>query len=155
MSTVPHGPLSTYAPDLFAGKTVLVTGGGRGIGRLTALAFARLGADVSIAARNAENLAKTHAEIEGFGRRCVSNATDIRDVDSVEASISVADTFFITSALLFGPGPATVVIAVDSLVLSWRKAARCSGRCSRQSFRSWPVNFDLARKEIVRRSYRL
>jgi putative nucleotidyltransferase with HDIG domain len=43
------------------------------------------------------------------------------NVDSVGASISVADTFFITSALLFGPGPATVAIAVDSLILSWRK----------------------------------
>ena len=94
MSAVPKGPLSTYAPDLYVGKTVLVTGGGRGIGRLTALAFARLGADVSIAARNAENLAKTHAEIEGFGRRCVSNTTDIRDVESVEAMVAATVNAF-------------------------------------------------------------
>jgi putative nucleotidyltransferase with HDIG domain len=43
------------------------------------------------------------------------------NVDSVGASISVADTFFITSALLFGPGQATVAVAVDCMILSWRK----------------------------------
>ena len=36
-------------------------------------------------------------------------------IASVEASISVADTFFITSALLFGPGPATVALAARQL----------------------------------------
>ena len=40
---------------------------------------------------------------------------------SVNASISVADTFFITPALLFGPAPATLAIAADSLMLSWRR----------------------------------
>jgi putative nucleotidyltransferase with HDIG domain len=40
---------------------------------------------------------------------------------SVEASISVADTFFISSALLFGPGPAAVAIAIDSFVICWRR----------------------------------
>ena len=84
----PGGPLSTYAPSLFAGKAVLVTGGGRGIGRLTALAFARLGADVSIAARNAENLDKTLDEIRSCARRCISTVTDIRSVESVEAMVA-------------------------------------------------------------------
>src|SRR5665213_2846299 len=43
------------------------------------------------------------------------------NVASVEASISVADTFFIAAAMLFGPAPATAAIAIDSLVLSLRK----------------------------------
>jgi len=56
-----------------------------------------------------------------FGLLAVAIGRFTINIDSVEASISVADTFFITSALLFGPGPATVTIAVDSLILSWRK----------------------------------
>src|SRR5579872_898753 len=42
-------------------------------------------------------------------------------IATVEASISVADTFFIAAAILFGPAPATAAIALDSLVLSSRK----------------------------------
>jgi putative nucleotidyltransferase with HDIG domain len=40
-------------------------------------------------------------------------------VPGINARFSVSDTFFITSALLFGPGPATVTIAVDSLAMSY------------------------------------
>jgi putative nucleotidyltransferase with HDIG domain len=42
-------------------------------------------------------------------------------IASVEASISVADTFFIAAAMLYGPAAATAAIALDSLVLSMRK----------------------------------
>ena len=38
----------------------------------------------------------------------------------VDAHISVSDTFFITSSVLFGPAPATVVMALDSLAIGWR-----------------------------------
>jgi putative nucleotidyltransferase with HDIG domain len=43
------------------------------------------------------------------------------NVSAINASISVADTFLIASTLLFGPAPATVALALDTLVLSWRK----------------------------------
>ena len=42
-------------------------------------------------------------------------------IATTEASISIADTFFISSALLFGPEAATVAIAADSCIFSWRK----------------------------------
>ena len=42
-------------------------------------------------------------------------------IASVEASVSVADTFLIAATLLYGPAPATVALAVDTFVLSWRK----------------------------------
>jgi NAD(P)-dependent dehydrogenase (short-subunit alcohol dehydrogenase family) len=78
-------PLSTFAPGLFAGQVVLVTGGGRGIGRRTALAFARLGADVVIAARDAARLDRTRAEIEAIGASCLAVPMSIRDLDQVDA----------------------------------------------------------------------
>jgi putative nucleotidyltransferase with HDIG domain len=43
------------------------------------------------------------------------------DFAAVSATISVNDTFFITTAVLFGPGPATIAIAADSFVVSLRK----------------------------------
>jgi putative nucleotidyltransferase with HDIG domain len=42
-------------------------------------------------------------------------------IPGVEAQISVSDTFYLTLALLFGPAPATVAIAVDSAIISWRR----------------------------------
>jgi putative nucleotidyltransferase with HDIG domain len=42
-------------------------------------------------------------------------------VPGVPANLSISDTFFITSALLFGPAPATVTIALDSLIISWNR----------------------------------
>ena len=81
-------PLSTFAPDLLANRVALITGGGRGIGRITALAMARLGADVVIAARNADNLGRTASEIGEMGRRCIKMVTDIRDTVAVDAMVT-------------------------------------------------------------------
>ena len=55
--------VNVFAENLFKDKSVLITGGGRGIGKEIALSFARLGADVAIASRNKENLEATKKEI--------------------------------------------------------------------------------------------
>jgi len=83
-------PIDVFADNLFEGQTVLVTGGGRGIGREVALAFARLGADCVIAGRNPENLNPTAQEIEALGRKCMAVPTNIRDLDSVDALVNGA-----------------------------------------------------------------
>lgn len=87
-ATTPADPIGTFAPGVFDGRIAVVTGGGRGIGRATAIGFARLGADVVIAGRDAESLAATKADIEAFGKRCLSVPTDIRDIESVENLIN-------------------------------------------------------------------
>jgi NAD(P)-dependent dehydrogenase (short-subunit alcohol dehydrogenase family) len=76
---------SMFAPELFAGRVALVTGGGTGIGRATALAFAHLGADVVLAGRRSEPLHEVAAEVEALGRQALAVPTNIREVDQVEA----------------------------------------------------------------------
>jgi peroxisomal trans-2-enoyl-CoA reductase len=77
------GPLDVFAPDLFGGRVALVTGGGTGLGRTTALGFARYGADLVIASRDEAHLAPTADEIRSLGRRCLAQPTNIREVDDV------------------------------------------------------------------------
>ena len=84
------GPLDTYAPGLFKGSVALVTGGGTGIGRHTALAFARLGADVIIASRDADHLDSTAKEIVALGVRCVTQPTNIREPEQIDRLRDVA-----------------------------------------------------------------
>ncbi|MCF8509472.1 MAG: SDR family oxidoreductase [Hyphomonadaceae bacterium] len=85
MSIKTPDPRNSFAPGLFAGRTALVTGGGRGIGAATAIGFAQLGANVIIASRTEAELADTAARIEALGVQCLAVTTNIRDISSVEA----------------------------------------------------------------------
>jgi len=58
-------------------KTALVTGGGRGIGAAIAVAFARQGADVIVAARSVDQLAQTVNAIEATGRKGIAIPADL------------------------------------------------------------------------------
>jgi NAD(P)-dependent dehydrogenase (short-subunit alcohol dehydrogenase family) len=86
-ASAPDDPIATFAPGVFNGRCALITGGGRGIGRATALGFARLGADVAVAGRTEDELRATADEIEREGRRSLVIPTDIREVEAVEAMV--------------------------------------------------------------------
>ena len=78
---------SVFRPDLFKGKTIIVTGGGSGIGRCTAHELVALGANVAILGRTAEKLAEVKAEIEEDGGQVLTQVCDIRDEAMVIAAI--------------------------------------------------------------------
>jgi citronellol/citronellal dehydrogenase len=78
---------SVFRSDAFAGQTVIVTGGGSGIGRCTAHELAALGAQVAIWGRNVEKLEAVQREIVEDGGRCSIHPTDIREEAQVVASI--------------------------------------------------------------------
>src|SRR5258708_40293312 len=61
----------------FRGKAGLVTGGGSGIGRATAIGFAKLGGAIAIADINGENANKVAAEIAGAGRKAIAILCDV------------------------------------------------------------------------------
>ena len=71
--------------DLFAipGTAAIVTGAGRGLGAATAVALAEAGADVLISARTPEQLDEVAARVRATGRRCVTVAADLSDLDAV------------------------------------------------------------------------
>ncbi|HLZ07839.1 MAG TPA: SDR family oxidoreductase [Chloroflexota bacterium] len=73
-----------------AGKTVLVTGGSRGIGRAIALAFADEGANLAICARGEEQLNRAADEIRALGVKVYARATDVCDRAAVDAFVAEA-----------------------------------------------------------------
>lgn len=67
-----------------SGKVAIVTGASRGIGRSIALALARAGADVALAARKPEDLERCASEVSATGRRGVAIPTNVRRMEELE-----------------------------------------------------------------------
>ncbi|HKA53149.1 MAG TPA: SDR family oxidoreductase, partial [Candidatus Binatia bacterium] len=70
------------------GKVAIMTGAGRGLGRVMALALAEAGADVVAAARTRAQIEETAALVRAKGRRCPAVQTDVTDSASVNALVA-------------------------------------------------------------------
>src|SRR5438552_15640052 len=74
-------------PGLLDGNTALVTGGGGGIGRAAALAFARGGARLAVADYAAENAAETVAQINAGGGQAITLTGDVTGAEHVKSML--------------------------------------------------------------------
>ncbi len=79
---------------MLEGKSALITGGGSGIGRATALTFAREGAWVAVADITQEAAQRTVSEIEAAGGQAVAIACDVTEDDQVAAMVAAAVAAF-------------------------------------------------------------
>lgn len=81
--------LDVFRSDVMTGHVALVTGGGTGICRGIAAAYARLGADVCITSRKQDVLDATAAALSAeTGRQILAIAADVRNPDSIAAVVN-------------------------------------------------------------------
>ena len=116
------GPKDCFNPELLAGKLALVTGGGTGIGRATAFALARAGADLILAARQQPPLTETAAAINAeTGRSVEVMPVDIRDLTTVSAlAKQISDRWGQVDILVNNAGGQFPQAAADYSPNGWR-----------------------------------
>lgn len=113
------------APGGNAGRVALVTGGGTGIGRATALELARTGARIAICGRRSEPLERTRAELEAAGAECLAVQVDIREPDQAESLVEqVLERFGRIDVLVNNAGGQFIAPAEEISVNGWRAVHR-------------------------------
>ena len=105
------------ADSSLAGKTALVTGSSRGIGRAIAIALAARGAHVIVTARSLDAAAATAEEIRRAGGKAGTVALDIADERSVEETLAGLLTEHATIPLLVN----NAGITRDNLLMRMKK----------------------------------
>lgn len=73
--------------QVISGKTALITGAGRGIGRATAIAFAKEGINVGLVGRTLESLQKVAEELKSFDVKVAIATADVANNDSINAAV--------------------------------------------------------------------
>ena len=101
-------------------KKAIVTGGGRGLGKATALAFAKEGIDVAITGRTESILKETVSELETFGVKAIYSVFDVGDYDAVKKSIkSIIETLGGIDILVNNAGIAAIGSFNEMEVSKW------------------------------------
>ncbi|MGB0036470.1 MAG: SDR family oxidoreductase [Candidatus Acidiferrales bacterium] len=83
-----------FQTNLLKGRTILITGGGTGLGRSMALRFAELGANLFLVARREAPLKETADAIRAKGARAAYASADVRDFAAVEGIVAAAEKEF-------------------------------------------------------------
>lgn len=106
------------------GKTALVTGASRGIGRATALELARSGASVIVSARSVSELEQLQLQLQHLGVNALAVPCDLLDDASLKALISRASKFGGVDILVNNAGITQGVKFVDTSLELWQKIQR-------------------------------
>jgi citronellol/citronellal dehydrogenase len=119
------GHSSPLRDDANAGRVALVSGGGSGIGRATALELAATGAGVVVCGRRSEPLAEVRGEVERLGGECLAVAADLREEDDVERLVGAAlERFGRIDVLVNNAGGQFSAPAEEISLKGWRAVQR-------------------------------
>ena len=102
------------------GKKAIITGGGRGLGKATAIAFAKEGIDIAITGRNENILKETVSELEALGINAIYSTFDIGNYEDVKRGIkSIMNTLGPVDILVNNAGIAAFGSFNDMEVSQW------------------------------------
>lgn len=87
-------PTMRFASDLLSGRVALVTGGGTGMGRATAIEMARCGADIALLGRRTGPIEDCAEVIRGLGRKALAISADIRVPEQIEDAMQLIKSEF-------------------------------------------------------------
>lgn len=111
---------TVYASDLFSGQVALVSGGGSGLGKATAILLGRLGATVVICGRDEAKLAAVQTLLDDVGIACETHAMTIREPEAVDAMMeAIWSTHGRLDVLVNNAGGQFAQAAVDLTVKGW------------------------------------
>jgi 3-oxoacyl-[acyl-carrier protein] reductase len=101
-------------------KKAIITGGGRGLGKATAIAFAKEGIDVAITGRNEAVLKETVSELETHGITAIYSVFDVSNYEAVKSGIkSIINTLGSVDILVNNAGIAAFGTFNDMEVSQW------------------------------------
>ncbi len=120
--TDPDGFRSPLAPDANAGSVAIVTGGGTGIGRATAMELARTGANVAICGRRPEPLEAVRRALEEAGAECLAMPTDVREAEQVGVFLDAVDERFGSVDILVNNAGGQFAAPLEAIALKGMRA---------------------------------
>jgi citronellol/citronellal dehydrogenase len=135
---------AVLAPDANDGRAVLITGGGTGIGRATAHAFAASGARVAICGRRSDPLESVRSELEELGAECVAVPCDVREPEQVAGLVEVTlDRFGAVDVLVNNAGGQFSAAAAEITTKGLRAVSRLTLDAA------WELTHQVANRSMI------